>query len=66
MGRRFALAIACYLFAGPLAAHPGHGTGDGDSLLHHLADPWHATLWIASAAVVVGLAVLLTRRRRTR
>ena len=45
-----------------LAVHPGHGTGDGFSLLHYLTEPIHLLGGVAVLQCVV-LTVAFVRRR---
>ncbi len=45
-----------------LAVHPGHGTGDGSSILHYLTEPIHLLGGVAVLLCVV-LAVAFVRRR---
>jgi hypothetical protein len=58
----FALGAITSFAAAPAAAHPGHGTGDGFSLLHYLTEPNHV-LGAVGVAMGVAIVVALMRRR---
>lgn len=61
--RRLAL-VPLALAGSPALAHPGHGHGDGHSLLHYLSSPEH--VWPAALllAAVIGGAWWWRRSRR--
>jgi hypothetical protein len=42
-------------------AHPGHGTTDGGSLAHYLAEPLHVAALVALVTVAAIGVYLLTR-----
>lgn len=67
MRMRSSLPILLALAAGPALAHPGHGHGEGGSLLHFLSAPEHAwPLGLLAVAVIAGLFVIRRHRQRTR
>ena len=43
------------LASSPALAHPGHGHGDGHSLLHYLSSPEH--VWPAAAALLLAAVI---------
>ncbi|WP_018871662.1 hypothetical protein [Thioalkalivibrio sp. ALJ16] len=52
------------LASSPALAHPGHGHGDGFSLLHYLSAPEHVAGLVLLAVVGGGIAGWWLRRRR--
>lgn len=66
---RSLLAITLVTLSSPALAHPGHGHGEGFSLLHYLSAPEHAWTLVLGAglgAAVVGGAWYLRRLRKGR
>jgi putative Mn2+ efflux pump MntP len=59
--RNLVLKLALITIAS-LAVHPGHGTGDGFSLLHYLTEPSHLLGGVVFV-LVAAVAVALLRRR---
>ena len=61
-----ALTTAAWLTASSVAvAHPGHGHDGGSfSLLHYLTEPLHFLQGVLLAAGVVGVALVVMRRRK--
>lgn len=49
-------------------AHPGHGTGDGESVQHYVTSPLHVGPVLAGLLMMlaVGAGVVAVRRRRAR
>lgn len=60
-----ALAILA-LVSAPALAHPGHGHGDGFSLLHYVSAAEHVAILGLLAATVAGLGGWWLHRRRSR
>ena len=63
--RSFALATLAFVST-PALAHPGHGHGDGFSLLHYLSAPEHVAVLGLLAAIAGVLGGWWLRRRRAR
>ena len=61
-----ALTIVAWLTTSSVAvAHPGHGHDGGSfSLLHYLTEPLHFLQGVLLAAGVVGVALVVMRRRK--
>ena len=57
-------AVGLFLSAGELAAHPGHGSEEGWSLLHWLGEPEHF-IPLAGALLLGGLLSARRIRRRS-
>lgn len=47
-----------------LLAHAGHGSTQGNSLLHWIIEPAHLPLTFCAAVLIAGLALLAMRRRK--
>lgn len=62
------VAIILLASAVSLSAHPGHGTGDGESVQHYVTSPLHAAPVVAGLMTVlaVGGWVSVRRLRRAR
>ncbi|WP_019625245.1 hypothetical protein [Thioalkalivibrio sp. ALJT] len=54
------------LTSAPALAHPGHGHGEGHSLLHYLSSPEHVWPLALLLVALVGLGGWLWRRSRRR
>ncbi|MFO8005407.1 hypothetical protein [Thioalkalivibrio sp.] len=55
------------LASSPAVAHPGHGHGEGFSLLHFLSAPGHAwPLGLLAVAIIAGRFVRRWHRQRPR
>ena len=54
------------LTSAPALAHPGHGHGDGHSLLHYLSSPEHVWPLALLLVALVGVGGWLWRRSRRR
>jgi hypothetical protein len=60
------IAIATSLVPSIALAHPGHGSTDPDSWMHHATEPLHVALASAAIAVViVGSAAWWRSRNRS-
>lgn len=69
MINRSLLASALVTLSTPVLAHPGHGHGEGFSLLHYLSAPehvWTLVLGAGLGAAVVGGAWYLRHLRKER
>ncbi|WP_018863243.1 hypothetical protein [Thioalkalivibrio sp. ARh3] len=64
MSMRPLIPAVLALASGPALAHPGHGHGDGFSLLHYLSAPEHVAGLVLLAVVGGGIAGWWLRRRR--
>ena|GEM_PF-1171469 len=60
------LSIVLAALCGPTVAwaHPGHGLGDGTSLLHYLTSPIHVGGAMLALTVVIGIRAPLARLLR--
>lgn len=56
--------VGCALSSTIAAAHPGHGTSNGQSAEHYLVEPNHLLPWLAGLALVLGLRHLPRWGRR--
>lgn len=55
-----------FLFAGnsTLFAHPGHGATDGNSLIHYLSEPLHASILASVIIIIATSATWMIMRKR--
>ncbi len=66
MGRILLAGALSSLVPWVASAHPGHGHGDGWSLLHWVSEPIHGGAGILVAVCVLGAAVWLRRASGSR
>lgn len=69
MSMRPLIPAVLTLASSPALAHPGHGHGEGFSLLHFLSAPEHAWplgLGLLAMAIIVGLFARRWHRKRPR
>ena len=61
----FVLSII-FLFTGitKLFAHPGHGTSDGNSLMHYLSEPLHAAILASIVIIIATSATWMIMRKK--
>lgn len=63
----FVLCII-FLFTGitTLFAHPGHGATEGNSLIHYLSEPLHATILASVILIIATSATWMIIRKKTK
>ncbi len=65
--RRLVLSLIGLLVPATLAlAHPGHGTTDPASVVHHVAEPVHILPVVVFAVVLCGIAAAMLWIKRSR
>jgi len=64
--QRLALVLAALLGSVAASAHPGHGVGDGTSLLHYLTSPLHVGRAMLVLTALAGLSMLQRRKATAR
>lgn len=67
--KKFVSILICWLvlLASPVVvlAHPGHGSGDGFSVIHYLKEPEHI-VWLALLVVGIGYLYLRARKKSSK
>ncbi len=63
---RFAMPIVAFtILPGMAHAHPGHGNGDGTSVLHFMASPLHALPVLGFSLLLAATWLIAFHRRKT-